>query len=105
MKMNACSHHLAHDATANPGDADQVSLWNRQEEVLLGMMTLLCTTEVWSAVASDTVYPTVHQKYGHLQSLYGMVGSMATFNLWVGLVNTKLQENLDFLPQLQKMLD
>jgi len=30
---------------------------------------------------------------------------MATFNLWVSLANTKLQEGSPFLPQLQHMLD
>ena len=30
---------------------------------------------------------------------------MATFNLWVGLANTKLQEGSPFLPQLQHLLD
>ncbi len=56
-------------------------------------------------IASDNVFPTVHDKYQQLEVLYGAVGSMATFNLWVSLANTKLQEGSPFLPQLQHMLD
>ena len=47
----------------------------------------------------------VHDKYQHLETLYGQVGSMATFNAWVSLVNTKLQEGSPFCSQLQAILE
>ena len=109
MRMNDCHWHLTHaDAAhadpANP-DTNIAALWERQEEVIIGLFALYTTSEVYTQIASDTVFPSVHDKYQHLETLYGMVGSMATFNAWVGLVNTKLQEGSPFRPQLQAMLE
>ena len=108
MRMNGTCRHLTHGAPvhadpANP-DAAVVACWEKEEEVLIGLLFLFITTEVYSQIASDTVFPLVHDKYQHLEVLYGAVGSMATFNLWVSLANTKLQEGSPFLPQLQHML-
>src|SRR6266571_5372188 len=109
MRMNGTRRHLTHAAPAhadpaNP-DADVVARWDKEEEVLTGLLFLFVTTEVYSQIASDNVFATVHAKYQQLETLYGAVGSMATFNLWVSLANTKLQEGSPFLPQLQHMLD
>src|SRR6266702_3894947 len=109
IRINGTCHHLTHGALvhadpANP-DAAVVACWEKEEEVLIGLLFLFVTTEVYSQIASDTVFPLVHDKYLQLETLYGMVGSMATFNLWVSLANTKLQEGSPFLPQLQHMLD
>ncbi len=73
--------------------------------MLTGLLFLFITSEVYSQIASDIVFATVHAKYQQLETLYGAVGSMATFNLWVSLANTKLQERSPCLPQLQHMLD
>ena len=107
--MNGCHWHIthagpAHADPANP-DANVTALWDKQEEVIIGLFALYTTSEVYNQVASDTVYPMVHDKYQHLETLYGQVGSMATFNAWVGLVKTKLQEGSPFCPQLQAMLE
>ncbi len=109
MRMNGTRHHLthatpAHADPANP-DTDVVAHWDKEEEVIISLLFLFITTEVYSQIASDNVFPTVHSKYQQLEVLYGVVGSMATFNLWVSLANTKLQEGSPFLPQLQHMLD
>ncbi len=109
MQMNGTCRHLTHSAPvhldpANP-DADIQVWWDKEEEVIIGLLFLFITTEVYSQIASDNVFPMVHDKYQQLEVLYGVVGSMATFNLWVSLANTKLQEGSPFLPQLQHMLD
>src|SRR6266702_2998298 len=109
VQMNGMRRHLTHAAPAhadpaNP-DADVVACWDKEEEVIIGLLFLFVTTEVYSQIASDHIFPTVHAKYQQLKTLYGAVGSMATFNLWVSLANTKLQEGSPFLPQLQHMLD
>ncbi len=108
MRMNGTHCHLTHAAPvhadpANP-DAAIVVRWDK-EEVLTSLLFLFVTSEVYSQIASDLVFATVHAKYQQLETLYGAVGSMATFNLWVSLANTKLQEGSPFLPQLQHMLD
>src|SRR6266581_2716846 len=109
MRMNGTHCHLTHAAPAhadpaNP-DTDVVARWDKEEEVIISLLFLFVTTEVYSQIASDNVFATVHAKYQQLEVLYGAVGSMATFNLWVSLANTKLQEGTPFLPQLQHMLD
>src|SRR6266702_5793718 len=109
MRMNGTHHHLTYGALvhADPANPDTaiVVCWEKEEEVLIGLLFLFITTEVYSQIDSNTVFPLVHDKYQHLEVLYGMVGSMATLNLWVSLANTKLQEGSPFLPQLQHMLD
>ncbi len=109
MWMNGTHRHLTHSAPVHPDpanpDADIQVQWDKEEEVIIGLLFLFVTTEVYSQIASDNVFPMVHDKYLQLETLYGAVGSMATFNLWVSLANTKLQEGLPFLPQLQHMLD
>ncbi len=109
MRMNGTHCHLTHAAPAhadpaNP-DAAVVAHWDKEEEVIIGLLFLFVTTEVYSQIASDPVYPMVYSKYQQLEVLYGAVSSMVTFNLWVSLANTKLQEGSPFLPQLQHMLD
>ena len=109
MRMNGCRQHLthagpAHADPANP-DANVTALWDKQEEVIIGLFALYTISEVYNQVSSDVIYPMVHDKYQHLETLYGQVGSMATFNAWVGLVNTKLQEGSPFCSQLQAMLE
>ena len=74
MCMNGCHCHLTHSdpAHANPATpyANVVELWNQQEEVIIGLLTLYTTSGVCNQVSSDTVYPTVHDKYQHLETLY-----------------------------------
>ena len=83
MCMNGCHQHLTHagPAHADPANPDQnvTNLWDKQEEVIIGLFALYTTSEVYNQVASDIIYPTVHDKYQHLDTLYGLVGSMATF--------------------------
>ena len=63
MHMNGCWHHLTHSdpAHANPAqpDANVVALWECQEEVIIGLLALHTTSEVYNQVTSDTVYPLV----------------------------------------------
>src|SRR6266702_3381022 len=89
MRMNETRRHLTHAAPAHADPAnpnpDVVARWDKEEEVLTGLLFLFVTSEVYSQIASDLVFATVHAKYQQLETLYGAVGSMATFNLWVSL--------------------
>src|SRR6266702_1935113 len=93
MRMNGTHHHLTYGALvhADPANPDTaiVVCWEKDAEVLIGLLFLFITTEVYSQIDSNTVFPLVHDKYQHLEVLYGMVGSMATFNLWLSLANAK----------------
>jgi hypothetical protein len=55
-------------------------------------------TEVWKQVDNMTTYPSVFDKFDHLDTLFGSMGAMATFNLWHTLVNTRIQEGSPFQP-------
>ena len=81
MWINGTCHHLTHDAPAHADpanlDTDVVAHQDKEEEVIIGLLFLFITTEVYSQIASDNVFPTVHDKYRQLEVLYGAVGSMA----------------------------
>jgi hypothetical protein len=79
--------------------------WDAEEEVLIGLLMLNLITEVWKQVENMTTYPTVFDKYTCLDTLFGSMGAMATFNLWHTLVNTRIQEGSPFQPQFQTILD
>src|SRR6266404_5779222 len=101
LHMNGMRRHLTNNATANAADPVEVQIWEQQEVVPIGLVSLNGTREGYSQIAAETVYPTVHDKYGQLQTIYGTAGAMATYNLWVSLTNAKLAEGTPFLPQLQ----
>ena len=66
--MNGCHWHLTHAGPAhadplNP-DANVVALWDHQEELIIGLLALYTTSEVYTQITSDTVYPSVHDTVG-----------------------------------------
>jgi len=67
MWMNGTRCHLTHAALVHPDpanpDTDIQARWNKEEEVIIGLLFLFVTTEVYSQIASDNVFPTVHDKY------------------------------------------
>jgi hypothetical protein len=107
MCLNGLRRHITHNtpAGAAPIDAAVQAAWDAEEEVLIGLFMLNLVTEVWKQVSNMTTYPSVFSKYTQLDTLFGSMGAMATFNLWCTLVNTKLQEGSPFQPQFQTILD
>jgi hypothetical protein len=107
MCLNGLHRHITHNTPlgAAPAAADVQAVWDAEEEALIGLLMLNLVTEVWKQVSNMTTYPSVFDKYTQLDTLFGSMGAMATFNLWHTLVNTKLQEGLPFQPQFQIILD
>jgi hypothetical protein len=107
MHLNGLCRHITHNVPigAAPVDAAVQAAWDAEEEVLIGLLMLNLLTEVWKQVSNMTTYPSVFDKYTRLDTLFGSMGAMATFNLWRTLVNTRLQEGLPFQPQFQTILD
>jgi hypothetical protein len=117
MRLNGLRCHITHNAPlatvpagAAPGAAavvaaDVQAAWDAEEEALMGLLMLNLVTEVWKQVSNMTTLPTVFDKYNNLDTRFGSMGAMATFNLWHTLVNTKLQEGSPFQPQFQTILD
>jgi hypothetical protein len=107
MRLNGLRRHITHDVPlgAVPVDAAVQAAWDAEEEALIGLLMLNLVTEVWKQVSNMTTYPSVFDKYTQLDTLFGSMGAMATFNLWCTLVNTRLQEGSPFQPQFQTILD
>jgi hypothetical protein len=107
MHLNGLRRHITHNVPIGvaPVDAAVQATWDAEEEVLIGLLMLNLITEVWKQVSSMTIYPSVFDKFDHLDTLFGSMGAMATFNLWRTLVNTRIQEGSPFQPQFQTILD
>jgi transposase InsO family protein len=107
MRINGLRRHITHNIPigAAPVDAAVQVAWDAEEEVLIGLLMLNLITEVWKQVENMTTYPSVFDKFDRLDTLFGSMGAMATFNLWCTLVNTRIQEGLPFQPQFQTILD
>jgi hypothetical protein len=107
MRLNGLRRHITHNVPigAAPVDVAIQAAWDAEEEVLIGLLMLNLITEVWKQVENMTTYPSVFDKYTQLDTLFGSMGAMATFNLWHTLVNTRIQEGLPFQPQFQTILD
>jgi hypothetical protein len=107
MCLNGLRRHITHNVPigAAPVDTAVQAAWDAEEEVLIGLLMLNLITEVWKQVNNMTTYPSVFDKYTQLDTLFGSMGAMATFNLWHTLVNTRIQEGSPFQPQFQTILD
>ena len=66
---------------------------------------MYCQKDVWTSVLDDSNYNTCKKKWDKLKELYGGIGSMSTFNTWVALTSTTLDESTPMLPQFQKLND
>ena len=100
LRLNNARHHLT-EASRPPNDP----VWDVAEEKLLGMMQIYTRKDVWLSVADDSKFPSVKTKWEELKRVYGGVGAMSTFNSWMSLTSTKLDENAPFHPQIQKLND
>jgi hypothetical protein len=107
MHLSGLHRHITHNVPlgAAPVDVAIQAAWDAEEEALIGLLMLNLITKVWKQVSNMTTYPTVFDKYTHLDTLFGSMGAMATFNLWCTLVNTRIQEGSPFQPQFQTILD
>jgi hypothetical protein len=107
MRLNGLRRHITHNTPlgAAPAAADVQAAWDAEEEALIGLLMLNLLTEVWKQVSNMTTYPSVFDKFAHLDTLFRSMGAMAMFNLWRTLVNTRLQEGSPFQPQFQIILD
>jgi hypothetical protein len=101
MCLNGLRRHITHNVPLGvaPVDAAIQAAWDAEEEALIGLLMLNLITEVWKQVDNMTTYPSVFNKYDCLDTLFGSMGAMATFNLWRTLVNTRIQEGSPFQPQ------
>ena len=62
--------------------------WDPAEEMLLGVLEVYTKKDIWITVSDDTKFKTCKEKWEELQHVYGGVGSMSTFNIWLALTGT-----------------
>jgi len=99
LRMNGLKNHL----TDEKKDDDKE--WDSKEEIILGVLEMYTQKDVWTPVSDDSKFTTCKLKWEKLKKLYGGTGSMSSFNTWVALTSTALDEASPMLPQLQKFND
>jgi len=99
--MNGLRDHI----TAEKPLGDAGKEWDPKEEIILGVLEMYCQKDVWTSVSDDSKFKTCKTKWEELKRVYGGVGSMSSFNTWVALTSTALDESTPMLAQLQKLND
>src|SRR5882757_140933 len=99
LQMNGLKNHLI--SLQPSSDTD----WDNKEEMVLGVLEMYCQKDVWTSISDDTKFKTCKLKWEELKRIYGGVGSMSSFNTWVALTSTSLDESTPMLTQLQKLND
>jgi len=71
--------------------------------MVLSVLEMYCQKDVWTSVGDDTKFKTCKSKWDKIKCVYGGVRSVSSFNTWVALMGTALDEASLIQPQLQKM--
>ena len=99
LRMNGFKPHLTDDKPTGH------TTWDAEEEIITGVLEMYCQKDVWQTVQDDSTYATCKDRWEQLKKVYGGVGSMSSFNTWVALTSTTLDDSLPMLAQLQKLND
>jgi gag-polypeptide of LTR copia-type len=79
--------------------------WDPKEEIILGVLKIYTQKDIWTSVSDDTKFASCKSKWAKLKCIYRGLGLMSSFNTWVALTSTSLNELTSMLPQLQKLND
>src|SRR6266852_8043182 len=101
FRMNGLKNHITEEKPAVDTDKD----WDAKQEIILGVLEMYCQKDVWTSVCDDSKFTSCKAKWDELKCIYGGIGSMSSFNTWVALTSTALDESIPMLPQLQKLND
>jgi hypothetical protein len=101
LRMNGLRHHITAEKLADDSDKE----WDPKEEIILGVLEMYCQKDVWTSVSDDSKFKNCKAKWEELKRVYGGVRSMSSFNTWVALTSTALDESTPMLAQLQKLND
>ena len=100
LQFNDIDCILTHETLPSGVDSDN---WNSIQKKAKAFLRLYCTTDVYSAVESDINFPSFKAKFEQLRDTYGSVGSTSTFNLWIELMQARLDDGSPLAPQLAKL--
>ncbi len=101
FRMNGLKNHITEEKPAVDPDKD----WDAKQEIILGVLEMYCQKDVWTSVCDDSKFTSCKAKWDELKRIYGGIRSMSSFNTWVALTSTALDESTPMLPQLQKLND
>src|SRR6266849_2949910 len=101
FRMNGLKNHITEEKPAVNPNKD----WDAKQEIILGVLEMYCQKDVWTSVCDDSKFTSCKAKWDELKRIYEGIGSMASFNTWVALTSTALDESTPMLPQLQKLND
>lgn len=104
LRMNGLKDHIIKELPAD-ADADKKKDWDAKQDMVLGVLEMYCQKDVWTSVGDDSKFASCKSKWDELKRVYGGVGSMSSFNTWVALTSTALEESSPMLAQLQKLND
>jgi hypothetical protein len=66
--------------------------------------SLYVHVDIYSQVDNKVLYPTMQEKWDKLQRVYGGTdGSTTVFNLWILLIESKLDDSKPLAPQFAKL--
>ena len=91
---------LIHDTCPQGVDAED---WSTIQKKITAYMRLHCQADVFSTIESDVDFPSFKHKFDRLNETYGGVGSTAVFNLWIELMQARLDDSSPLAPQLAKL--
>ena len=79
--------------------------WDTKEEMVLSVLKMYTQKDVWTTVTDDKKHATCKAKWAELKKVYGRIRSMSTFNTWVALTSTMLDDASLMLAQFQTFND
>ena len=100
LQLNEVESILVYDQLPSGVDADD---WASIQKKTKAYLCLYCAADVHSTVASDVDFPTFKHKFDRLRETYGGVGSTAVFNLWIELMQARLDDTSPLAPQLARL--
>ena len=81
-----------------------VDEWAGVHRRALAYLRLYIKPDIYSLIASHIDYPTFHDKWEVLRNTYGGAsGSTAVFNIFIQLIETRLDDSAPMAPQLAKL--
>jgi len=83
-----------------------VGEWDAVSRKAHGFLRLYVQPDIFSTVADNMAYPSFKEKWDRLKSFHGgEAGSTVIFNMWIRMVQTKLDDNLPLGPQFAKLTE
>ena len=92
LYINGLRMHITAEKDATDKD------WDTAAKMLLDVLEMYTQKDIWTTIFDNTTFKTCKVKWEELQCAYGGIRFMSTFNSWVSLTGTALDELVPMLP-------